>query len=139
MEFLGELHLPVLIITALVILYSDHQGIDYMRGKKETLSPRTVAWSHRLVWLGLVLMIATGVTLMLPAWEYWLADPIFYVKMGFVVTLLINGLFIGKLSHVATERPFSSLMGQEKAVLIVSGGLSGAGWLGAATIGLFFL
>lgn len=139
MEFIGELHLPILIATALVILYGDHQGFDYMRGKRKTLPPKSVSWSHRLVWFGLLLMILSGVTLVLPVWEYWLADPTFYVKMGFVVTLIINGLFIGKLSHIATERPFAELTPPEKQTLIVSGALSGIGWLGAATIGLFVL
>jgi hypothetical protein len=133
------IHLTVLLATALVILYSDHQGFEYVRGKKETLSRRTVTRSHRLVWLGLVLMIGTGIAMVLPAWEYWLSNPTFYVKMGFVLTLVINGLFIGKLSHTATERPFASLTREEKTVLLVSGVLSGAGWLGAATVGLFFL
>ncbi len=140
MEFeLENIHLAVLILTALVIVYNDHEGLAYMRGKRGVLNPKVIQWSHRLVWLGFGLMVLTGFFLVLPAWEYWLADPAFYVKMGFVVTLLINGFFIGKLSHIATERPFALLTGEEKRMLLVSGALSGIGWLGAASMGLFVL
>lgn len=136
---LENVHLAVLLITALVIVYNDHEGLAYVRGKREVLNPKVIRWSHRFVWLGFGLMVLTGVALVLPAWEYWLADPTFYVKMGFVVTLLINGVFIGKLSHVAVERPFALLSREEKVVLLTSGALSGIGWLGAAGIGLFVL
>lgn len=136
---LEELHLAILLITAVVILYSDHEGFAYFREKKLTLSKQFVAWSHRLVWAGLLGMLLTGVVLVFPSWEYWLQDPAFYVKMGFVLTLFINAFFIGKLSHVATETPFSLLEQHERQTLLVSGALSAIGWIGAACMGFFVL
>ena len=134
-----NLHLATLALTALVILYSDHEGFLYMRQKKVTLSPVFVMWSHSLVWIGLLGMIITGIGLVLPAWEYYLGDPVFYVKMGFVLTLAVNGLFIGKLSHVATETPYALLDRDTKHTLMLSGALSATGWIGATIIGFFIL
>jgi len=136
---LENIHLAILIITAVIILYSDHEGFNYMTGKKVVLSGRTIQWSHRLVWAGLILMVVTGVVLVVDSWAYYLQDPIFYVKIGFVLTLVVNALAIGKLSKIASERAFFELSGEEKRTLVLSGALSALGWLGAAGIGLFFL
>lgn len=142
MDFLhafGELHVVVLLATVVVILYSDHQGYRYLRGQQSTLSAQFVRRSHRLVWVGLIGMIATGVALTLPAWEYRLSEPAFYVKMWFVLVLLMNGIAIGKLSRVASTTPFSELTPPQQRTLLVSGGLSALGWSGAIVMGLLFL
>jgi hypothetical protein len=136
---LVTVHLFTLLCTALVIIHADHQGFLYFRGKKQTLSAASLQWSHRLVWGGLLLMITTGILLALPAWEYLLREPVFLLKMGFVSVLVINAFAIGKLSAKAAEIPFSSLSKKEQHALLVSGALSFCGWVGAATIGIFFL
>lgn len=136
---LVSLHLFALALTALVIVYSDHQGFMYFRGKKQTLSPQFLAWSHRLVWVGLLTMIATGVFLTLPSWTYRLQDPMFYVKMSFVTVLIVNAFAIGKLAAVAAVTPFAALALEQKRTLLISGFLSGASWLGATLIGFLFL
>ena len=133
------LHVATLLLTALFILYSDHQGFLYFRGKKATLSPTFLAWSHRLVWCGLLLMIVSGILLVLPSWEYRLQQPIFYVKMGFVLVLVVNAFAIGTLSRVAAQKPFAMLSLEEKRTLLLSGTLSAVSWVGAATIGFLFL
>ncbi len=138
MEF-EEVHLAILAFTALVILYSDHQAFDYFRGKKQLLSKNFVTWSHRLVWAGLIGMITTGVIMVIPTWEYRLQDPAFYIKMGMVAVLIFNAIAIGKLSHVATERPFAELNTEEKRTLMLSGTLSAIGWISATIIGFVFL
>lgn len=134
-----SIHLATLSITALIIIYSDHQGFLYFRGKKQTLSKVFLHWSHILVWTGLLLMITTGVLLTIPAWTYRLQEPTFYIKMGFVLTLVVNAFAIGKLSKVAGEKPFAQLTTSEQRVLLLSGALSAMGWIGAAVIGKFFL
>jgi len=133
------LHLLALIMTVPVIAHADHMGFQYFRGTVETLPLRSVKWTHRLVFAGLLLLIATGVVLVLPAWEVWFSRPVFYVKLAFVVTLLMNGLFIERLMLTATERPFRALLPTEKRVLLVSGALSGMSWAATVLIGLFFL
>ena len=84
-------------------------------------------------------MITTGILLTIPAWTYRLQEPTFYIKMGFVLTLVVNAFAIGKLSKVAGEKPFAQLTSSEQHVLLLSGTLSAVGWIGAAVIGKFFL
>lgn len=136
---LGAFHGLLFLVTAIIIIYSDHQGYLYFRGKKQTLSPRFVKWSHRLVWTGLLLIITTGLALMLPAWDYYLTQPPFYIKMSFVGVLILNGIAIGQLSKKAERTPFSALTNSEQKTLLVSGGLSFMSWVGAASIGIFVL
>lgn len=136
---LVSLHLFTLFITAVVIACSDHQGYLYLRGKKATLSKRFVTWSHRLVWVGLLTMITSGVLMVLPAWEHYLQEPKFLIKMCFVLMLVVNAFAIGELAKKAEQTPFVALSLQEKRMLLVSGVLSISGWIGAAIIGMFFL
>ena len=136
---LTTLHLLTLGLTALVILYSDHKGFEYFTGKAQTLSSSFIAWSHRLVWTGLLGMIVTGVLLAIPRWTFLLQEPTFYVKMGFVAVLIVNAFAIGELSTHTEETPFKELPKEKQRVLLVSGALSAIGWAGAAVIGLFFL
>lgn len=138
MEFV-TLHLFTLAVTALAIVYADHQGFLYFRGKKKTLSREFVVWNHRLVWAGLLLMIFSGGMMAYPAWEYYITEPVFLLKMFFVATLVINAFAIGKLIEVATIRPFAELSKAEKIPLLFSGAFSGMCWIGAAAIGYFFL
>lgn len=139
LELVGELHLPILALTALVILYSDHQGFEYFRGKKQTLSLNFIRWAHILSWIGLIGMIVTGAALLIPQWEFILQRPEFFVKMGFVGVLIVNAFAINKLSGIAGERPFTLLSREERQSLMISGVLSMAGWVGAAFIGYFIL
>jgi len=140
MEFEPELlHLIALALTAIVILYADHEGFQYFRGKKATLSRKFITLSHRLIWTGFVTMIVSGVFLVLPEWEYRLQEPVFYVKMGLVLILFMNALTIQKLSHVAVDRRFDELSVDVQKTLVLSGALSGIGWVGAALIGFLFL
>jgi len=141
MEFELEpttLHLIVLSITAIFILIADHDGFNYMRGKVATLSAKRVKFLHYAVWIGLVCMILTG-TLLLRDETDVLEEPAFYVKMLMVAALLVNGFFIGSLSKLSTLHPFTSLSKKQKNTLLISGAVSGLCWVGAASIGYFFL
>jgi hypothetical protein len=84
-------------------------------------------------------MIVSGVALAVPRIEYLLSEPVFYVKMFFVVVLVFNAWVIGKVSKVASERSFQQLSKEEKQILITSGALSFIGWIGSIIIGFFFL
>lgn len=134
-----EVHLWILIVTAVAILISDYHGHAYVRGTMLLLPKRRMQWLHRIVWIGLLGMIGTGLYMAYPALSYYLAKPAFIVKMGFVAVLVINATLIGKLLSVASERPFAVLTADEKKKLFISGALSSICWVGAATIGLFFL
>ena len=124
-------HLTTIGLLILLVLYSDHLGFAWMRGKIQTLPAKKMLLLHRMVLGGLGLMILSGGTMFWGLKDYLLYTPMFYIKMGFVATLIINSFFIGKLLHKATEQTFSSLTNAEKLQLLISGGLSTICWIGA--------
>ncbi len=132
------LHLAALAFSAVVILVADHEGWRYIRGLVPTLSLARVTWLHRLVWLGLAVMIGSGLLLVRNEPDV-LEEAAFLVKMLMVLGLVVNGVFIGRLSEVATRVPFLDLTQRERLPIFVSGAISTACWVGAAVIGFFFL
>lgn len=76
---------------------------------------------------------------MVPAWDFYITDPVFLLKMFFVAVLAINGLFIGRLMGNAITTPFAQLSTRTKALLLISGAASGIGWVASASIGYFLL
>ena len=138
MEF-EALHVSVLILTAVGILYADKEVAQYIRGTKELLDEKLMRWLHRGVWVGLILMIATGVGLYLEKGEPFLGDPAFLIKMFMVGALVANGFVIGQLTQHTIHTPFRNLSKKTTRAFFVSGGISAACWIGATLIGLFFL
>lgn len=134
-----EVHLAVLLITAVGILWADHLGFQYFRGQRQTLPALLITRLHYAVAVGLLGMILTGGTMAYDRWSYLATQPVFFLKLFFVAVLVLNALFITSLMRKATVTPFALLTVRDRAVLLVSGAASGLGWLGAATIGLFFL
>ena len=126
------LHLITLAITAVAIVIADHDAFAYMRGKKETLSPRRVKTLHYSVWAGLLLMIITGGIMAYPVWRVLFSNTSFLIKMAFVGILFVNAIVIHFLSDLATKKPFAALSHKEKMFLMISGALSTIGWFGAA-------
>ena len=114
-------------------------GFNWMRGKVQTLDAVEVKKYHRGSWIGLSLMVTTGLFLFYPLREFLLARPQFYLKMAFVITLVCNGFVIGKLQHIATEKPFASLSTKQKLPLFISGAVSTLSWLGAIACAFFLL
>ncbi|MCF7843375.1 hypothetical protein K9M47_00575 [Candidatus Gracilibacteria bacterium] len=133
------LHLISLVYVAWNVVRADHMGFNWIRGKIGILDENIVNKYHRGSWLGLGMMIVTGSLLFWPMREFLLSRPQFYVKMGFVTALLINGLVIGHLSKLSTTKTFSSLSLREKIPLFISGAVSTVSWIGAALGGLFLI
>ena len=138
-DVLLPLHLLTLGFIAWNISHADHMGFSWIRGKTATLDEIKVRKYHRGIWIGLCLMISTGFLLFLPMREYLLTRPQFYVKMAFVLTLIINGFVIGHLQKIAISRSYNSLSTKEKLPLYISGGVSTLAWLGAALGGLYII
>lgn len=126
-----QIHIVTVIVLVVVILYTDSLGMSWMRGKRETLPRAKIARLHSIVWVGLGIMIATGITMFIPLRDYLLYTPSFYVKMGFVAALIINATFIGRFMHIASERPFEALTQKERLPLFISGTISTISWIGA--------
>lgn len=125
------IHLGTLGLVALLVLYADHQALSWVMGHKEKLNGKTIAVVHYLTLAGLTVMIISGVSMALPLTEYLFTVPAFFIKMGFVLALVINSFFIGKLMHTAVNHSYKSLAFSEKLPLFISGGVSGISWLGA--------
>lgn len=142
LEFFGisfpilYIHLGTLGFVALLVLYADHQALSWVLGHKEKLNGKTIQAVHYLTLAGLVVMIASGVAMALPLSEYLLTVPAFFIKMGFVLALVINSFFIGKLLHTAVNHSYKSLAFSEKLPLFISGAVSGISWLGAVIAAL---
>ncbi len=133
------LHLLSLLYVAWNVIRADHAGFLWMTGKEQLLSKKDISTYHHGTWIGLGLMIITGSVLFYPMREFLLTRPQFYIKMGFVFTLIINGLVIGKISHIATEKTFISLSTREKAPLLISGAISTISWIGAIVAAFFLI
>ncbi len=138
-EIFLPLHLISLTFVAWNVVLADHMGFNWIRGKEQTLDAQKVQKYHVRTWIGLLLMIATGLTLFWPMREFLLTRPQFYVKMGFVLALFLNSFAIGKLSKISTEKTFASLSTKEKIPLMISGAISTISWVGAVIMALFLI
>ncbi|MEY2701542.1 MAG: hypothetical protein RLY43_162 [Bacteroidota bacterium] len=133
------LHLIAMFLTMTVVAYADHMGFKYFTGKSQTLDLKKVKLAHNLVFIGIGLLVVTGIIITIPMWTYMFVNPFFYTKLAFVLTLVLNGLFIGKLMTKATNTPFALLDKEEKRVLLVSGAVSGISWVATILIGFLGL
>ena len=130
-------HFASLAFVAWNVLHADHMGFNWIRGTVAKLDEKQVRKYHYGTWIGLGLMITTGLLLFSQSYEYLLTRPQFYVKMGFVVALIINGFIIGGLQKTAITKTYASLSTKEKIPLFLSGGISTLCWLGAVAGGYF--
>lgn len=130
-------HISFIILTLIVVIYSDHQGFLWFTGKKQLVNKKKTELGHKLALWGFLMICITGFILSWPMKDFLLENKVFLVKMFFVVALGINGLAIGKLSKIAIEKPFVSTSKKEKIVLFLSGAISTLSWLGAGTLAFF--
>jgi hypothetical protein len=132
-------HFLILGFTAWNIIKADHMGLRWVQGRLPTLKPEEVATYHYRVWAGLVLMIVTGILMFWPLRELLLTRVQFYIKMGFVMTLILNSFAIGYLQKIAITSRFDSLTFKQKAPLFLSGAISTACWVFTAATAFFIL
>ena len=131
-------HIITLVFTVCGIVFADHLGFAWIRGKKQTLSTQVLTKTHWFVGIGLGMMIGSGSVLFWNSKDYLLTDPAFYIKMSFVLALVVNSFVIEKFLWVATLQPYGILSPGQKKPLIISGCISTLSWLGAG-ISAFFL
>jgi hypothetical protein len=132
-------HIITLFVVASIILIADYNAFQWFRGSVPALNRASVIRQHRYIWIGLCAMLITGATLFWFSRDVLLNRPAFFVKMAFVLILLVNGALIGRLMQIATVRSFASLTRNEKMLVIASGALSTIGWFGALTSAFFLL
>lgn len=129
------LHLLFIVLTLLLVVYSDTTAIPWLLGKKEVLDKTHIRVVHLLVTYGLALIILTGGLMYVQRSEALLSNSLFLKKMFFVLALVINGYFIGTLSNLATQKSFLALSKSEKTQIIVAAVISTSCWIGAVVFG----
>lgn len=129
------IHVLFVIISLITVVIADEHALMWMLGKKQTLPAKRVEIFHVVTSLGIAGLLLTGGLMFMDRASYLLSDTTFLVKMGFVGALVINGFFIGAFSKVATTRTFASLSTKERLPLLISGAVSGIGWVGAVICG----
>ncbi len=130
-------HIATLCAAGCGVVIADKIGFSWFWGKVETLSPRTLSRLHNTMGVALTLMILSGLLLFWPAREYLITRPSFYIKMTFVLVLILNAFVIDHLMTVAQHMPFRDVPPSKKRFLLLSGAVSLASWLGAATMAFF--
>ena len=133
------LHLLSLAFVGWNVVLADHMGFTWMSGNKPLLDGKNVKKYHYRTLIGLGLMLVTGFMLFWPMREFLLTRTQFYIKMGFVLALVINSFVIGILSKIATIKSFTSLSVKEKIPLLISGAVSAVSWLGAILMAFFLI
>lgn len=129
-EIILTVHIATAISLIGIVLYADHLGLRWVRGKHEVLPAPRLKKLHQIIYCGLLLMIITGGYMFWPLREYLLTTPAFLIKMGLVLTLIINSVVIGRFMHIATQTPFAMLPSSQRIPLYVSGAVSALAWLG---------
>lgn len=131
------IHLLTLLFIAFYVFQADHMGFNWIRGKVPMLDKATVEKYHKRTWIGLIIMIISGIGLFWPGREVLLARPQFFIKMGFVLALFINSFVIGILSKTSTTKTYASLTFSQRLPLMISGAVSTISWLGAFALAFF--
>ena len=135
-EIVLPLHIFFLAISVVGIFFADSYGLAWFKGKIPILDMVKIKKYHDFVFAGLGALILTGFILFWPMREFLLNNTLFYIKMFFILALVVNGFFIGKLMVVATTRTYESLTNEEKFPLFVSGAVSTIGWISATVIAI---
>jgi len=124
-------HITFLCLSGLGILVADKGAFAWLTHKRDTVSKTELFVSHWVVTIGLSGLVLTGLYLFWPMRDYLLAQPLFWLKMIFVLTLVVNSFFIEYLMHTAAHTPWRALSRRERVPFIVSGALSTLSWVGA--------
>ncbi len=133
-DLLLYLHLASLTLAIVGIALADKVAFAWMRGTTETIAPAKLLQLHWIVTIALSGLVVTGLLMFWPLRDYLTGQPEFWIKMVFVLALLINSFFIEHFMGKAATTPFSSLTQKEKIPLFISGAVSGASWVGAAVV-----
>jgi len=102
-----------------------------------------IALGSRMVWIGLFLIIISGISLFALSPEEYLNSSKFLAKMVIVAILTINGIFF-HFKHLPFLRKNlnqdltkSENFRNNSMTLFISGGISSISWLSALTLGIF--
>ncbi len=135
-DFYVLIHFGCLCLAAIGILLADHMAFEWVRGVHERVGLKKMLALHLVVTLALAGLVGSGLLLFWPERVYFMGQPLFWLKMGFVFVLLINSFFIEYLMHHAVRGPYRHLPQKKKTALMISGAVSTTCWLGAGLTAL---
>jgi hypothetical protein len=128
-------HVLGLVIGLGAVVLVDWYGLAWMaglRGLSECL--RLAQATHRLIWLGLGLLLVSGIGL-----SPDLGSTVTWLKQGLVLVLLNNGVALGaqsrRLRTVATATSLQTLPLALRVQLVTSVTVSQVSWWGAVVLG----
>lgn len=116
---------------------ADKDAFAWVRGVRDTLDRTTVRMYHRMIWVGLLMLIMTGLILFYPQRAYLLGNLLFDIKLLFVAILGLNALLIGRLMEHALDNSYAELGARDKRALFASGAVSVFAWACAAGIAFY--
>ncbi|HET9641346.1 MAG TPA: hypothetical protein VFP46_00645 [Candidatus Paceibacterota bacterium] len=132
---MAALHVIAVMLTLAAVLYADEQGLLWYLGKREHLDEERLRLLHRIVSAGLLVIVASGASMVLRRPEAYVSNPIFLLKMVLVGALVVNSVFIGKISALASAGPYRGLSAVQRHAIRFSAGISFIGWAGALLCG----
>jgi hypothetical protein len=124
------LHITAFVFNVTLVVLADVLGLLWVVGKKSVLGASYMHWLHRMIWIGLTVSIITGIVLFSSASDYLLTTPAFWVKLSFVIALVINSFFITHHMKIALVQSFTEVTQKAKIKMFISGAISTGAWIG---------
>ncbi len=143
-RFWWGLHILGVVFGLGAATVTDVMFLHFMRNFRiERREAEIMETLSKIIWVGLGLLVVSGLALMLPRWDFFVGSERFLMKMTAVAIVLINGLFLNfwlqprarKISFIKPERELSQKEIDERSRLrrtaFVLGGVSVVSWYGA--------
>jgi len=127
--YLLPIHIGAFIVTITAVIIADLHAALWVLGKIPMVQRKRLTVLHDVVSVGLVISITSGFILFLPLREYLVTVEAFWVKLAFVLVLIINSFVIARHMHIPTSRTFGSLTRRERRPLLISGAVSAVSWV----------
>lgn len=98
----------------------------------------------QFIWLGLAILVVSGIGLVLPDSAFYFSSPKFQVKMLVVLVVIVNGAFLNlyitpKLIHISFGDPHKHYQGElrrDRRLAYALGAVSAISWYSAFILGL---
>ena len=135
--YILPVHIGSFIITITAVIIADIHATLWTLGKLSVLPLQRMNLLHYLVSIGLLASVTSGFIMFLPLQEYLFSVTAFWLKMIFVLALIVNSFVISHHLKTITSRTFASLTKNERQPLFISGFISAISWIGAFISALF--
>ena len=123
------LHISAMFFSISLVVFADVLGLLWFFNRIQTLPEKVLKWTHRCILFGIFVSIITGILMFNSVSTLLLRNPAFYIKISFILFLLINAYFIHKHYTLSTTNNSMSLTCNEKNKLILFGTISALSWI----------